>query len=369
VGQDPFSGQTGIIGTQVNLVSRVEPITLPGHVWATDNFVSLLSQYECPNLAWDDLGERPLAKEWGAKRLYRVRRAHESPDLPSLSAAAAGEEEHGATGLELCVHMLQMGTEDQKYVALDMLGSIDTPEAVAALVTAARQKTLTPRMRLMALASLAELKNPTCVRDLTDIVMDADEPRDITGAAIEVLGALGDPAAVPTLIAVVTSDEPRLDHRIKGLALISLGRMRLNSQAIDAVASILASGDHELLEPATAAAGLLGDARLALPLADIAADTAKTSRLRGAALEALASTGVETHHEGLLAGIALSQDDHPEVRRRAMLLLGALGTATADRTLKEVASRLDDPLSADALRCLFKAEKLVEGLKKELKKV
>lgn len=89
-GKDPFSEVEGIVGTQVNLAARIEPVTLPGHVWATDNFISTLSLETQTNLAWDDLGERPLAKEWGAKRLYRLRRSHESVELPSLAESTKG---------------------------------------------------------------------------------------------------------------------------------------------------------------------------------------------------------------------------------------------------------------------------------------
>ena len=83
----------GIVGTQVNLAARIEPVTPPGHVWATDNFVLPLKQEYQEMFAWDDLGEIQLAKEWGVKQLYRIRRREgESSALPLLLPNAVLEE-------------------------------------------------------------------------------------------------------------------------------------------------------------------------------------------------------------------------------------------------------------------------------------
>ena len=81
-GTDPFSKKEGIVGTQINLAARIEPVTIPNQVWTTESFISLLSQDAQDNLEWDNLGKRQLAKDWGAKILYRIRYKHE-PQLDS----------------------------------------------------------------------------------------------------------------------------------------------------------------------------------------------------------------------------------------------------------------------------------------------
>lgn len=99
VGDDPFSGHQGIVGTQINVAARIEPITSPGHVWATDTFISLISQQSQSAVGWDELGEIPLAKAWGAKHLFRVRRSHESASIsPSLIPLMRDD---GAPSIEL----------------------------------------------------------------------------------------------------------------------------------------------------------------------------------------------------------------------------------------------------------------------------
>ena len=64
-GKDPISGDTGYIGTQINLAARIEPIVRPGEVWTTDKFISLMKTANPEHLDSDNLGVKPLAKKWG----------------------------------------------------------------------------------------------------------------------------------------------------------------------------------------------------------------------------------------------------------------------------------------------------------------
>jgi class 3 adenylate cyclase len=97
-GDDPIRGINGIIGTQVNLAARIEPVTPPGEVWATQEFRSMINTATDPALAFDELGERPLAKKFGSARLYRLRRHHDAPltqsemDKREVSARQESEE-------------------------------------------------------------------------------------------------------------------------------------------------------------------------------------------------------------------------------------------------------------------------------------
>ncbi|MAG35012.1 MAG: ATP/GTP-binding protein [Dehalococcoidia bacterium] len=87
VGPNPISGQQDLVGDAVIAAARTEPVVTPGEVWATDAFVTLLSdRNEDTRFAWEDLGERGLAKEWGAKQLYRLRLATVPASLQSKPA-------------------------------------------------------------------------------------------------------------------------------------------------------------------------------------------------------------------------------------------------------------------------------------------
>jgi class 3 adenylate cyclase len=87
-GDDPIRKTEGIIGTQVNVAARIEPVTTPGEVWVTPAFVNLIDTKTDPTLAFDNIGTRSLAKAFGCQLLYRLRRYHEPESLPPQCEAA-----------------------------------------------------------------------------------------------------------------------------------------------------------------------------------------------------------------------------------------------------------------------------------------
>lgn len=77
VGYDPLRKRKGIVGSEVNLAARVEPVTSEGEVWVTDKFRPHINVDNDPTLAFQDLGEQPLAKYFNATKLYRLSRSDE----------------------------------------------------------------------------------------------------------------------------------------------------------------------------------------------------------------------------------------------------------------------------------------------------
>jgi HEAT repeat protein len=139
-------------------------------VWATDNFVSLLSQEEQDNLAWDNLGERQLAKDWGAKVA----------------------ENRAKKGIALCERLLSMGNEAQRLAALDNLAKVPDEASVRILLSYAQKTEESEKVRRMAIASLEEMRNTTVVPDLLQIAGAKDEPPSVVSAAVIALGKMGD---------------------------------------------------------------------------------------------------------------------------------------------------------------------------------
>jgi class 3 adenylate cyclase len=75
LGEDPIRKlDKGIIGTEVNLAARLEPVIIPGDIWCTEEFKKLIRIENDQTLVFDDLGERALAKNFGSTRAYRLRR-------------------------------------------------------------------------------------------------------------------------------------------------------------------------------------------------------------------------------------------------------------------------------------------------------
>ena len=71
---DPVTGRPNFTGTHVSRAARIEPVTPPGQVYASQEFASLaaaerISQFKC-----EYVGQTPLAKGFGTFPTYHVRR-------------------------------------------------------------------------------------------------------------------------------------------------------------------------------------------------------------------------------------------------------------------------------------------------------
>lgn len=364
VGEDPITGQEGITGTQITLAARIEPVTLAGHVWVTDSFVRLLSQEEDLNVKWDDLGERPLAKEWGAARLYRLRRATEPDELPSL------RDEQDTAGpsvspMELTLTMLEMGTDEQVRVALDVLGQFEHPRAIAALVAAAKNQSLSDADRRMAILSLGDIRSPRCVPDVIDLAMNPSEPPAIRRPAVQVLGDIKDSRCIPSLAELVVNPaEHSASTDLVTRALFALSEFQ-DEHALSAIQQAVESHDSTIVPAALIATAKTQNPRFVNSLVRIAADRDQwPEEVRGTALEAIVLLGPNVAAGDQLETIARDRSEAPGLREYAALALGLIGTEGTRATLLQIAERLDDPLSAYALRVVMKSAELKNNLKR-----
>jgi len=88
-GIDPFHSRVNYYGAHINRAARLEPVTVPGHVYATQQFVALLTAEEsalrnAAESAGEDwrspvvceyVGILELAKNFGDQPVYHVRAA------------------------------------------------------------------------------------------------------------------------------------------------------------------------------------------------------------------------------------------------------------------------------------------------------
>ena len=79
VGNDPVRQTRGIIGSQVNLTARLEPVVDANEIAVTQQFFSLIPPDQELPFGFDDLGEKALAKDYGRIQAYRLRRGWEQP--------------------------------------------------------------------------------------------------------------------------------------------------------------------------------------------------------------------------------------------------------------------------------------------------
>jgi class 3 adenylate cyclase len=82
-GVDPITCRQNFYGSQVNRAARIEPVTVPGHIYASEQFVAMLVVEEASadqdpvaprDWACEWLGTLALAKEFGPQTIYHIRR-------------------------------------------------------------------------------------------------------------------------------------------------------------------------------------------------------------------------------------------------------------------------------------------------------
>jgi len=71
---DPITGQINYIGTHVNHTARIEPITPPGKVYASQAFAAIATSEGVQEFTCDYVGQMPWAKHYGTFPTYHVRR-------------------------------------------------------------------------------------------------------------------------------------------------------------------------------------------------------------------------------------------------------------------------------------------------------
>ncbi|MEW6264219.1 MAG: RyR domain-containing protein [Thermodesulfobacteriota bacterium] len=73
-GLDPVTGRETFNGTHVCRAARIEPITPPGQVFASQAFAALAAAEQVEDFVCEYVGRLPLAKDYGSQATYHVRR-------------------------------------------------------------------------------------------------------------------------------------------------------------------------------------------------------------------------------------------------------------------------------------------------------
>jgi class 3 adenylate cyclase len=76
-GREPVLGRTNYFGTHVNRAARIEPITNPGNVYASEQFAALLMSGSSNGLDCRYVGVIVLPKKFGKYPIYHVKRKNE----------------------------------------------------------------------------------------------------------------------------------------------------------------------------------------------------------------------------------------------------------------------------------------------------
>ncbi|HEX3631383.1 MAG TPA: adenylate/guanylate cyclase domain-containing protein [Casimicrobiaceae bacterium] len=73
-GFDPIIGRDNYFGSSVTKAARIEPVTPPGMVYASEAFAATLAATGCAEFSLEYVGRTALAKGYGESRIYRLDR-------------------------------------------------------------------------------------------------------------------------------------------------------------------------------------------------------------------------------------------------------------------------------------------------------
>lgn len=83
--KDPLlDGKINALGKNINTSARIEPITRPNEIYVTKEFkeqIEISPTIDDIDVGFDELGEIPLAKNFGSFNLYRLRRKNDSKKI------------------------------------------------------------------------------------------------------------------------------------------------------------------------------------------------------------------------------------------------------------------------------------------------
>lgn len=86
---DPITGSLNFTGTHVSRAARIEPVTPPGQVYASQEFAALAAAERIAQFKCEYVGQTPLAKGYGTFPTYHVRRTqHPTPGVASEDSEA-----------------------------------------------------------------------------------------------------------------------------------------------------------------------------------------------------------------------------------------------------------------------------------------
>ncbi|CAA7627717.1 Calphotin [Candidatus Terasakiella magnetica] len=140
--EDPICGRQNFYGSHINRAARLEPVTVIGHVYATQQFVAVLTaeqsamRSEAQNrgeafeerFACEYVGVLSLAKDFGKQTVYHLRRRGPPPAL-SLEERAEDEDESAEAEAEPADHTTPETLQPPAASETDLLAEIpDTPE-------------------------------------------------------------------------------------------------------------------------------------------------------------------------------------------------------------------------------------------------
>jgi len=332
-------------------------------------------------------GQQPAAEP--APRRAETSATQRATTTRVATQGEAQEPARGSGAVPVLIDALADGSAAVRLAAVNSLGQLEDPRAIAALGKALKEDS-DPRVRQAAAHALGEIDDPRAVPHLLDALKtervaevkeqivqalaEIDDPSAVAGiaalardasvavrrAVVHALGELEDQSAVSTIVSMASD----ADVEVRRYVADALGDLE-NASALDALTTLAKDKDAEVRASAVNALGQLEDARTLGTL--VAALEDENREVRSQAADAIHNIpDIKTAPKPLID--ALADADH-DVRRNVAQALGsigddaavpglkkALGDNNADvrRTVAEALSEIGGPEAITALMGLLK---------------
>ncbi len=271
-----------------------------------------------------------------------ARALEQDPDVTVRSLAAvglglAGDAAAGAPLREELSRSLEASgreAREMRTAVITALGLLRERSAVPILQRVLRGEVRDDRARAHAATALGRIGDPAAVPPLVATLRDEPDAAVRRSVALA-LGAFTDETASAGLLKAAQGDG---DALVRGFAAISFAR-NAGPAAVAPLAALTAvRHDRSIRGFAAVALGLTGDAKSAAPVLMAILDVRSEDSLRGAAAVALGLLGDATAGPALVA-LASDPSTTPELRGYALLGSAMVGTAEGSALAREVLAR------------------------------
>jgi HEAT repeat protein len=201
----------------------------------------------------------------------------------------------------------------------------------------------TLKSRMLSVAGVRRLKEKGDVRGLVKALRNKDH--QVQYEAVEALGELKDPAAVPALMGALTGDQYSGIRWKAAEALVKIGK-----PSVQSLIGVIENPDPDIRWKAAVSLGEIGDTRAIAPLVTMLGDSDRFVRSRAVyALAQFGTTAVPALSESL-------DHENADVRQSSVAVLGKVG---GPETISALVRALGDPsvdVRQDAISALTKQD-------------
>ena len=227
-----------------------------------------------------------------------------------------------------------------REAAAGALGEIDDNRAVPHLLEALKSERVT-RVRVKIIESLHEIDDPSAISGVSAVLKDASA--EVRRAAVEALGEFEDVSAIPALAGMVHDDDTQVRRHVAE----ALSQFH-EASAVDALTTLTKDRDAEVR--ANAIEGLHQFESMNFLSIFVAALKDSSAHVRQHAADALGSIDdLKTAPAALIQALS---DPNRDVRRQAANSLGNIGDEAAVPALKKLVSDSDTETRRHAVEAL-----------------